>query len=164
MSADAMAGLLLEDPSVTGITISGGEPMMQAQPLARMVKEARKQRDLNVICYTGFNLKTLRSGFPSNATELLAVVDLLIDGPYVDSKNTGYGIRGSTNQTLHFLTKALTDHAEELVSGRRLPEIHLSRGKSIMVGIPPKAARDHTVAALRELMPKIKIRYEMAAE
>ena len=43
-----------------GITISGGEPFLQAEPLAALVREVRRVRDMGVIVYSGFTLSELR--------------------------------------------------------------------------------------------------------
>src|SRR5579859_5050852 len=41
-----LAAELLADPSVTGLTFSGGEPMSQAAGLAAVIAVARQRRDL----------------------------------------------------------------------------------------------------------------------
>src|ERR1039457_1910144 len=46
---DDLAAELLADENVSGLTLSGGEPMLQAIPLTAMVRAARRQRDMNVI-------------------------------------------------------------------------------------------------------------------
>lgn len=87
-----------------GITISGGEPFLQAAELADML---RKVADLSgekpgVIIYTGYTLEELET-LPG-AQELLALTDILIDGPYIRELDDGKSLRGSSNQRVHFLS------------------------------------------------------------
>src|SRR5512146_912679 len=48
---EALAEELLADPEVTGLTFSGGEPMLQASALARLARAARNMRDVDIICF-----------------------------------------------------------------------------------------------------------------
>lgn len=131
-----LAEILLRDPQVEGLTLSGGEPMLQARGLARLVKIARQSRELSVVCYTGFTLEALRTRPPGpGVEELLAETDVLIDGPYVEPLNDGRGLRGSANQRIHFLTDRLK--GEDFVTTPRRVEVHLGEGWLMLVGIPP---------------------------
>jgi anaerobic ribonucleoside-triphosphate reductase activating protein len=127
---------LLADPHVTGLTFSGGEPMLQADGLARLARLARSRRDLDIICFTGFPRSQLEKTPPGpGVKELLDQLDVLIDGPYVARLNDNYGLRGSTNQKIHFLTRRLSQFDFE--TQPRKAEIHLLDGQALLVGVPP---------------------------
>jgi anaerobic ribonucleoside-triphosphate reductase activating protein len=127
---------LLVDPRVTGITFSGGEPMLQAVGLARFARLARKKRDLDIICFTGFQLAYLEDNPPGpGVDDLLSQVDVLIDGPYIARLNDNIGLRGSRNQKIHYLTKRLCNENLETIS--RTAEIHIMDGQAMLVGVPP---------------------------
>jgi anaerobic ribonucleoside-triphosphate reductase activating protein len=133
-----LAELLLADPGVTGLTFSGGEPMMQAAGLAATVRAARRRRPLSLICFTGFRLERLRADPPSaGVADLLAEVDVLIDGVYVAALNDGRGLRGSTNQRVHHLTGRLLAWDAELVRGPRAVEVAVSGPEALLIGVPP---------------------------
>lgn len=85
-----------------GLTVSGGEPFLQPQALAEVIRRVRQQRDLGVIVYTGYLYEEL-AALPG-AEALLAVTDLLIDGPYVKELDDGGSLRGSSNQRVIPLT------------------------------------------------------------
>lgn len=87
-----------------GVTISGGEPFLQAEAIAEMLRMVRRDfgYDTGVIVYTGFLLEELRQ-MPS-AAPLLEQTDLLIDGPYVQELDDGKSLRGSSNQRVIPLT------------------------------------------------------------
>ena len=81
--------------------------------------------------------------------ELLAQVDVLIDGLYVGRRNDDRGMRGSSNQQVHLLTDRLADAAEELAQGPRRTEIRLREHSALLVGVPSAAvaqAFDHVPA------------------
>lgn len=91
-----VAEILASHPD--GITISGGEPFLQAPALVELIVLVREREDLGVICYTGRTYEELRES--TDAQPLLEVVDLLIDGPYVRELDDGLPLRGSSNQRL----------------------------------------------------------------
>ncbi|MFZ3073435.1 MAG: 4Fe-4S single cluster domain-containing protein [Thermodesulfobacteriota bacterium] len=90
---------------IEGLTISGGEPFLQAKGLAEILKIAKERRNLTTVVYTGFTLEELKNKIPS--PEALEYADVLIDGPFVESKKEKTLLaRGSSNQTFHFLSDA----------------------------------------------------------
>jgi anaerobic ribonucleoside-triphosphate reductase activating protein len=138
-----LAAELLADPGVTGFTFSGGEPMAQATGLAEVIKIARRQRDLTLICFTGYRLTELRDRPPGpGVAELLGQTDVLIDGRYVAARNDGRGLRGSSNQRVHLLTARLAHAAAELASGPRRAEIRLRSRSALLVGVPGRAVAE----------------------
>jgi anaerobic ribonucleoside-triphosphate reductase activating protein len=133
-----LADELCARPEVTGLTFSGGEPMLQAAGLALLARYSRQQHNLSVICFTGFTLERLRSTAPGpGVAALLAEVDVLIDGLYVAARNDNRGLRGSTNQRVHYLTNRITPHDYDFVRQSRQVEIHVSDGAALLVGVPP---------------------------
>ena len=97
---DAVFEQFRENPLLSGITFSGGEPFMQPEPLCRLA-EAVASLGKTVVTYTGFTFEQLTSMGRNNpaVAELLALTDTLIDGPYVDSlRDLELTFRGSANQ------------------------------------------------------------------
>jgi len=132
-----LAAMLLADPAVTGLTFSGGEPMHQAAGLAQVIAAARQHRDLTLICFTGYRLAELQRRPPGpGVVDLLAQVDVLIDGRYIAGRNDGVGLRGSANQQVHFLTERLRRWEAELTGGPRRAEIRIRSGAALLVGVP----------------------------
>lgn len=128
---------LLTHPDVTGLTFSGGEPMAQAAGLAQLARLARQKRELDIICFSGFTLEKLRQSPPfPGVTDLLEQVDVLIDGPYIAEKNDNRGLRGSSNQHIHYLTERLS-HVD-FDSLPRQAEIQVRDGHLMVIGVPPK--------------------------
>ncbi|GAA0984731.1 4Fe-4S single cluster domain-containing protein [Acrocarpospora macrocephala] len=133
-----LARRLLSQPDVTGFTFSGGEPMTQAKGLAATIRTARQQRDLSLICFSGYTLAELHGERrPDGAEELLSEVDVLIDGRYRPALNDGRGLRGSANQRVHHLTRRLRDSDYDFEGRPREAEIQLSDSVLRLVGVPP---------------------------
>lgn len=85
ISVDTLAEKILSNPNNEGVTFSGGEPFWQARSLAKLAGKLR-ENGLNVMSFTGFTLEKLRSKTaPLGAKELLEQLDILIDGPYMES-------------------------------------------------------------------------------
>ncbi len=96
-----------KDPLVRGVTFSGGEPMMQPEPLCE-IAQAAKQKGLNVWCYTGFTLDALLKEKREDRMRLLALVDVLVDGPFIQAERSLELLYcGSKNQRLIDVQKTL---------------------------------------------------------
>lgn len=89
---------LKENPLLSGITFSGGEPFLQPAPLAEIARAAHKL-GLDVWSYTGFTLEELEKR--TDVQQLLNEVDVLVDGPYVEAlRDLTLRFRGSSNQRI----------------------------------------------------------------
>ncbi len=89
-----------KDPLLKGVTFSGGEPFLQAKPLALLGKKL-KDAGYDIITYTGYIYEDLLKKAESNPDylELLKVTDLLIDGPFLlEQRDLSLLYKGSTNQ------------------------------------------------------------------
>lgn len=87
-----------KNPLTDGLTLSGGEPFLQATDAAEIAKAARAS-GLNVWCYTGFTREELLQ-MPA-ASILLDEIDVLVDGRFEQAqKNLQLKWRGSENQRI----------------------------------------------------------------
>lgn len=158
---DALVEELLADPGVSGFTFSGGEPFAQAEGLAELINQARKYRDLSLICFTGYYLKDLEllAGEPG-IWDLLSQIDVLIDGPYEKELNDNRGMRGSSNQKIHHLTDRLRCYDFE--NQPRNAEIYIRDGELLFVGVPPQGVINQVVNDVRRFDYSNKEAYERA--
>ena len=97
-----------KNPLLKGITISGGEPFLQARELIPLVKNIKEERKLlrDVTIYTGYTLSCLKSMNDPAVNELLAYCDILIDGPFILSeRDLTLTFKGSRNQRIIDMNK-----------------------------------------------------------
>lgn len=99
------------NPLLDGITLSGGEPFMQTGACAELAKAAH-DRGLNVWCYTGYTIEAIMGGRDNGKRGLLQHIDVLVDGPYIDSQRTlELPWRGSKNQRVINVNRREIDDA-----------------------------------------------------
>ena len=84
---------------ISGITFSGGDPMFQPEGFAELAEAVKRETGKNIWCYTGYKFERLRHD--RRQAELLQYIDVLVDGPYVESlRDRDALFRGSRNQRL----------------------------------------------------------------
>ncbi|WP_449416250.1 4Fe-4S single cluster domain-containing protein [Phormidium nigroviride] len=134
MSIETLAHKILSNPRHEGVTFSGGEPFWQAPALAQLARQV-KAAGLNVMSFTGFTLEQLHSPYaPAGVEDLLAELDILIDGPYIESLavNRPDSLVSSSNQQVHVFNPELSDR---LTWASDQMEIHvLKDGSRIITG------------------------------
>ena len=113
------------------ITISGGEPFLQAEALAEFIHQAG---DPGTIVYTGFTYEELLSH--SDAVPLLEACDMLIDGQFIEELCDGKNMRGSSNQRAILLTDRYQKTAETFGTESTKIEFFFHNDKTHMIGIP----------------------------
>ncbi|MBF2004396.1 MAG: radical SAM protein [Chlorogloeopsis fritschii C42_A2020_084] len=134
VSVDNLAEKILSNPRNQGVTFSGGEPFWQAPALATLARKV-KAAGLNVMSFSGFTLEQLQSDYaPAGALDLLDKLDILIDGPYVESLalNSPDSPVSSSNQRVHVFNPALE---ENITWASDQIEIHIFKdGSRIITG------------------------------
>ncbi|WP_414752833.1 4Fe-4S single cluster domain-containing protein [Anabaena sp. CCY 9910] len=111
VSVDSLVEQILSKPQNQGVTFSGGEPFYQATALAELARKL-KAAGLSVMSFTGFTLKQLQSeSAPPGSQALLEQLDILIDGPFVESLaiNSPDSPVSSKNQKVHVFNPAFVD-------------------------------------------------------
>lgn len=93
----------------TGITFSGGDPMLQPYPCMQIAKYC-KEKGYNIWVYTGFKYEELieMSEKEKIYSEFLKYIDVLVDGKFIlKERNLNFLFRGSKNQRLIDVPKTL---------------------------------------------------------
>jgi len=86
-------------PILTGITLSGGDPMFSAGDVLLFVRRLRaKLPAINIWLYTGFTYEEIGG---VEQLQLLTLCDVLVDGRFEQNRlDLSSSFRGSTNQRI----------------------------------------------------------------
>jgi len=93
---------VMENPLLSGVTFSGGEPFLQPAPLCTLAAQVRSL-DKNVVVYTGYKYEQLLglSLHSPYIARLLDLTDILIDGLFVEElRSLELLYRSSSNQRI----------------------------------------------------------------
>lgn len=98
MSTERIVDSFKDNPLCTGVTISGGDPLYQMDETIELARAVHREGK-SVMIYTGFTLEEIRG--LRRADELLQTVDIIVDGPFIESeKDLTLPFRGSRNQRI----------------------------------------------------------------
>lgn len=130
VSIDTIIKRILENPMLRGITLSGGEPFLQAETLSILIdklKAAYKKlnRKLDIMCYTGYTINQIEDIINNRNNNheihksdayknLLIRCDYIMDGKFIpDKQSLECKWRGSSNQRMWKITNTDSDYTRE---------------------------------------------------
>ena len=100
---------ILENPILDGVTLSGGEPFMQAEAAAEIAKAAHG-KGFDVWTYTGYTIEEILDANDPAWKALLEQTDILVDGRFIKSQKTlDKPFVGSKNQRLIRVAETLAN-------------------------------------------------------
>ena len=115
-STQAILNDILTDRNLDGVTLSGGDPLLQPKACTEIAK-ACKQHGLSVWVYTGYlfeDIYTEKLG--KDAVNLLQYIDVLVDGLFDETlKSENCLWRGSTNQRLIDVPASLSNQGKPIL-------------------------------------------------
>lgn len=101
ISIDDIVAKLTANKLLSGVTFSGGEPILQAASLALLAQRIKQSMNLSIILYTGYLFEELQASDDPAIRELLQYIDIVVDGPYIDAQHDyNLKFRGSANQRI----------------------------------------------------------------
>jgi len=160
VSVEALIHHLAQLPAdIEGITLSGGEPLQQPFRLLELLKGVRSLTRLSVLLFSGYSLEEIYNH--PTGPDVLRLIDVLIDGRYVQNERLARGLRGSSNQTVHLLTTRyrLCDIeqvplAEVVVAANGLVSISGVRPPMGLCGCAPANTDRKTSSTVRSKSPQ----------
>lgn len=120
-----------------GVTITGGEPFVQYEELCAMTKMLLELTD-DILVYTGYTFEQLKESNNSYIFDILNSIAVIIDGKYVEDKNSVQPLIGSSNQKIHFLKPSFKSVYQKYIlnmQGESLIQNFASNNSVISVGI-----------------------------
>lgn len=89
-----------KNPLLDGITLTGGDPLLQKEAALFLLMEAKRD-GLNTCLYSGQTFESLIELNDSLINGILKNTDYLVDGPFIESlKDGNLPYRGSSNQRI----------------------------------------------------------------
>jgi anaerobic ribonucleoside-triphosphate reductase activating protein len=136
VTVDEIATQLAATPRIEGLSLSGGEPLQQARAAIALLDEARSL-GLSTLAFSGYTLDEIRA-LP-HGPDVLARLDVLIDGRYVSTQRLATGLRGSANQRIQLLTER---YSVSDVEATPVAEVRISAtGEVVLTGVNPLKLR-----------------------
>ena len=115
-----------------GLSLSGGEPLQQPAATAALLDAARAL-GMSTLAFSGYSIEEIRE-LPGGP-DVLARLDVLVDGRYISTDRLAAGLRGSANQRIQLLTRrySLAD-----VEATPVAEIRIGpTGELVLTGVNP---------------------------
>ena len=131
-TVDEIAAQLAATQEIEGVSLSGGEPLQQAEAAAALLDAARAL-GLSTLAFSGYTLDEI-CALP-HGQAVLDRLDVLVDGRYVAGERLATGLRGSANQRIQLLTPRyqLAD-----VEATPVAEIRIAPdGNVVLTGVNP---------------------------
>lgn len=136
-SVEEMCSWITSCSGIEGLTISGGEPLQQAEGLFDLLRKLRSTTDLSVLLFSGFTVDEIEK--MDLMRDLSCLVDVLISGRYVQDLSLRAGLIGSSNKSVCFFSDRYT--AEDLVLVPPCELIISPEGEVSATGIDPVSLR-----------------------
>lgn len=117
----------LKDPSISGLTVLGGEPMQNAEGLIPVLTKVRESigrgSEKTIWLYSGYTFEEILAD--EKKVSLLSLCDVLVDGRFVEElKNPRLKFRGSENQRVINVGESLKIGDVVLMPGYELNPEH----------------------------------------
>ncbi len=119
-TVENLLAMITSSPLIKGVTFSGGEPFYQAGKFACLGERLKALgKGYDIVTYTGYLFEELvaLSEINPDYYRLLAVSDVLVDGPYLkEQRDLALAFRGSRNQRIIDVKSSLAQGKAVLVS------------------------------------------------
>ena len=131
-TADLARQVLEQREAIDGVTISGGEPTEQPEALLDLLARLGASR-LSRMMFSGHTWKAIRA--MPHGPAILAELDILIAGPFIQTAPSPLPLLGSQNQKIHFLSDRHTP--DEIAQVPRIEVVIHKDGTRTITGFGP---------------------------
>ena len=106
----------LKSDEISGLSILGGEPFESANDLINILNDIKNKISKNIWIYSGYTFEYLMKN--PVYKQLLETVDVLVDGPFIESKkDLKLKFRGSSNQRIIDVKSSLINDKAIILNG-----------------------------------------------
>lgn len=115
---------------VDGFTLTGGDPFLQPETL-REILPILLEYSKDILCYTGYDYEIIKEQYP----DIVEKIAVIIDGKYIEERNTNVFLRGSDNQRIIVRDDFKNKYNAYLENGTNEIQNFSTRDSVISVGI-----------------------------
>lgn len=126
----------IKELGFTGVTISGGEPFLQAVELRCLVDLFLSIGIDDILIFTGFYEKELRGMNNPDVDHILSSIAVLVDGPFIADRYVEDRLRGSDNQNVIVLNEKYVESYDDYRKGEKTIDIFRLDDEMHFIGIP----------------------------
>jgi len=131
-TVDLAPTILAQSPAISGVTISGGEPTEQPEALLDLLRRLGDSK-LSRMMFSGHTLEAIR--LITHGPAILAELDVLIAGPFIQTAPSPLPLLGSQNQKIHVLNHRHTP--DEIAAIPRMEVVIHKDGTRTVTGFGP---------------------------
>lgn len=104
---DEIIDYILDTPFISGLTLSGGDPMYSTKDIIPyIIKIRNKIKDISIWVYSGFTYEEIINDV--EMSKLLILCDVLVDGQFIlEQRDMTLAYKGSTNQRIIDIQKSI---------------------------------------------------------
>lgn len=147
-----IANLVIELSSdFDGVTISGGEPFQQYEQLLTFIQLIKNNTNLDIYCFTGYELDELNQLYPDKAYSIL--VDRLMTGRYIKSLHSNDNLKGSTNQRLFEFNNGIPKEINQIEENTKIG-LYIGKDNQIQMTAIPK---ENEIKIIEKELQKVNI-------
>lgn len=133
----AMVRSALRSYQLNGLTLTGGEPFLQAIEIVQLIDAVSDLCD-DILVFSGYTYNELLNSNDPAVSAMLNAISVIVDGPYQREMNLSEKLRGSSNQNIIILSsKSKEKYEKYLSSGEKIFENFVASNGVISVGIHP---------------------------
>ncbi len=122
----------IKEYGVHRLTISGGEPFNQPDALYDLLVKSKKNFD-DILVYSGYEYEYLQKNF----SNILDLIDVLVDGPFINTLYTNKIYKGSKNQKMYiFNNNLINDYGQYMVKKKGKLQLYQIENDTYILGIP----------------------------
>lgn len=134
---------------IDGFTITGGEPMEQAEELLTLILGLQRISK-DILVFSGYRIEELLE-HKGASSEILRNIAILVDGAYCEELNEQLPLRGSSNQRVLLLDTDFAEPYADYLRQEHSPTQNMYfDGVTTSVGIHRKDFRDELKQKLQE--------------
>ena len=153
ISVEKIFHMICEQKGLQGVTISGGEPLLQFPAIFKLVMLIKEYTNLDIMLFSGYTYEEIKCQYPTEIIDLFfSKIDIFVDGEYIDELNDNQMYRGSSNQNILFFTDKYREFENQIIhSYNRNIEFEVENNTDVfLVGIPPKNFYEEFIATIKK--------------